>query len=125
MNKTRHFILTIYLILLIITSLGTGIFGVLFFDEISKLTPNYTKGLLYLQLFAIFVEFISIYWVFKWKKIGFYGIVIAYFIDIYITDKSGTLNINTLLGIGIRLGLLYAILQIKSKGVSGWKNLTE
>ncbi|QNK78156.1 hypothetical protein H7F37_03855 [Winogradskyella sp. PAMC22761] len=125
MNKSRHIILTIYLILLILTSLGTGIGSALFFDQIVELVPKFTKGLLYLQIFSVFIELVSIYWIFKWKKIGFYTIIAAYFLNIYINDKSGILNINTMLGIGLRIGLLYGILQIKSKGISGWKNLTE
>ena len=125
MNKNRHIILTIYLIILILTSFGTGIGSLIFYDKTVELFPQFTKGLMYLQLFSAFIEIISIYWIFKWKKIGFYGVIFAYFLNLYIADKSGILNINTILGIGIRIGLLYGILQIKSKGVSGWKNLTE
>lgn len=125
LNKNRHIILTIYLILLILTSLGTGIGSVLFYDKTVELAPKFTKGLLYLQIFSVFVELVSIYWIFKWKKISFYALISAYVLNIYINDKSGILNINTILGIGLRIGLLYGILQIKSKGVSGWKNLSE
>ena len=107
------------------TSIGTGIGNVLFYDKTIELVPKFTKGLLYLQIFSVFVELVSIYWIFKWEKIGFYTIVAAYFLNIYVNDKSGILNINTMLGIGLRIGLLYGILQIKSKGVSGWKNLME
>jgi hypothetical protein len=113
------------LVLLTITSLVTGIGSVLFFDEISQLVTNFTKGLLYLQLFSILIEFVSIYYIFKWKKLGFYGVIAAYFLNIYINDKAGILDINTILGIAIRIGLLYGILRIKSKGVSGWDHLTE
>ncbi|TCK67229.1 hypothetical protein DFQ05_1002 [Winogradskyella wandonensis] len=125
LSKSRHIILTIYLILLILTSLGTGIGSVLFYEETAELVPKFTKGLLYIQLFSTFVEIFSIYLIFKWQKFGFYGVILAYFLNLYISDKSGILNINTILGIGIRIGLLYGILQIKSKGVSGWKNLSE
>jgi hypothetical protein len=125
LNKSRHIILTVYLILLILTSLGTGIGSALFFDQTVELVPKFTKGLLYLQIFSVFIELVSIYWIVKWKKIGFYTIIAAYFLNIYINDKSGILNINTMLGIVLRIGLLYGILQIKSKGISGWKNLTE
>lgn len=90
-----------------------------------ELIPKFTTYLLYLQLFATFIEILSIYWVFRWYKIGFYGIMISYVIDIYISDKSGILTLNNILGIGIRFGLLYGILQLKSKGISGWKNLDE
>ena len=124
MSKRRHIILTIYLIILILTSLGTGIGSLIFYDKTAELVPRFTKGLMYLQLFSTFVEIISIYWIFKWKKIGFYGVMFAYFLNLYISDKSGIMNINTILGMGIRIGLLYGILQIKSKGVSGWKNLS-
>jgi hypothetical protein len=113
------------LILLIITSIGTGIGSFLLYDKTVELVPKFTKGLLYLQTLSIFIELVSIYWIFKWQKIGFYSIVAAYFLNIYINDKSGILNINTILGIGLRIVLLYGILQIKSKGISGWKNLTE
>ena len=125
MNRNRHIILTIYLILLILTSLGTGIGSLLFYDKTVELVPKFTKGLLYLQLFSVFVEIFSIYLIFKWQKFGFYGVILAYYLNLYIADKSGIININTILGIGIRIGLLYGILQIKSKGISGWKNLNE
>lgn len=113
------------MILLILTSLGTGIGSLIFYDKTVELVPKFTKGLLYLQLFSSFVEIVSIYWISKWNKFGFYGIIAAYFLNIYINDKSGILNINTILGIGIRIGLLYSFLQIKSKGVSGWNNLND
>lgn len=125
MNKSRHIILTIYLIILILTSFGTGIGSLIFYDKTAELVPKFTKGLLYLQLFSVFVEIFSIYLIFKWQKFGFYGVILAYFLNLYIADKSGILNINTFIGIGIRIGLLYGILQIKSKGISGWKNLNE
>ena len=125
MNKSRHIILTIYLIILILTSLGTGIGSLLFYEKTVELVPKFTKGLLYLQLFSAFVEIFSIYLIFKWQKFGFYGVILAYFLNLYIADKSGILNINTILGIGIRIVLLFGILQIKSKGISGWKNLNE
>ena len=80
---------------------------------------------MYISLFSTLIEVFSIYLIFKWMKIGFYGIIAAYFINLYIADKSGILDINTILGIGIRIGLLYGFLQIKSKGVSGWKNLID
>ncbi|WP_452227574.1 hypothetical protein [Lacinutrix sp. MEBiC02404] len=113
------------MILLLLTSLGVGIASVLFYDKTVELVPKLTKGLLYLQIFSVFVELVSIYWIFKWQKTGFYVLIFAYFLNIYINDKSGILNINTILGIALRIGLLYGILQIKSKGVSGWKNLME
>lgn len=125
LNKSRHLILTIYLFLLLITSLLTGIGSVILFDKMTELAPNLTKGLLYLSLFGLLIEFLSIYLIFKWKKIGFYGVIIAYLLNIYVTEKSGVLNISTIIGLAIRLGLLYGILQIKSKGISGWNNLTE
>ncbi|GAA4244957.1 hypothetical protein GCM10022292_25600 [Winogradskyella damuponensis] len=113
------------MILLILTSLGTGIGSVIFYDKTAELVPKFTKGLLCLQLFSAFVEIFSIYLIFKWQKFGFFGVILAYFLNLYIADKSGILNINTIIGIGIRIGLLYGILQIKSKGISGWKNLNE
>ncbi len=125
LNKNRHIILTIYLVLLILTSLGIGIGSLVFYERTVELVPKFTKGLLYLQMLSVFIELASIYWIFKWKKIGFYTIIAAYFLNIYINDKSGILNINTIIGIGLRIGLLYGLLQIKSKGISGWKNLTE
>jgi len=105
--------------------LGTGIGSLLFYDKTVELVPKFTKGLLYLQLFSVFVEIFSIYLIFKWQKFGFYGVILAYYLNLYIADKSGVLNINSILGIGIRIGLLYGILQIKSKGFSGWQNLTK
>ena len=105
--------------------MGTGIGSLLFYDKTVELVPKYTKTLLYFQLFSAFVEIFPIYLIFNWQKFGFYGVILAYFLNLYITDKSGIVNINTILGIGIRIGLLYGILQIKSKGISGWKNLNE
>jgi len=114
----------IYLVLLVLTSLGTGIGSYFLYDKTVELVPQFTKGLMYLQLFSSFVEIVSIYGIFKWKKIGFYGIIATYFLNLYISDKSGILNINTILGVAIRIVILYGLLQIKSNRVSGWENLT-
>ncbi len=123
--KSRHGCLTAFLILLIITSVLTASALILFSDKIKETAPNFSNGLLYIQLFSTILELTSIYLIFKWKKIGFYGVALAYLINLYVSDKMGIMNINTILGIIIRFGLLYGTLQIKSKGISGWKNLTE
>lgn len=124
-TKNRHGCLTTLLILLIITSVLTTSGLIIFSDKIKEITPNYSSGLLYLQVFSTIIELTSIYLIFKWKKIGFYGVALAYLINLYVTNKMGIMDINTILGIVIRFGLLYGTLQIKSKGISGWNNLAE
>ncbi len=124
-NNSRHGCLSVYLILLILTTVLTTFGIILFLDEIKGEIPNYSVGLIYITCFSAFIEIGAVYLIFKWEKIGFYGVWFSYMINLYVSDKMGVMDINVILGLIIRFGLLYGILQIKSKGVSGWKNLSE
>lgn len=123
--KSRHGCLTAVLIILIVSSLLTVTILVVFSGNVEKTNPNFTTSMLILEVCTTALELFAIYLLFKWKKIGFFLIGIAYLFDLYISDRIGTLNINVILGMIIRFGVLYGVLLIKSKGVSGWKNLTE
>jgi hypothetical protein len=86
--------------------------------------PKVTEDIVTLYIFSILLEIYFVYLIFKWNKNGFYGLWFSlFFLDSYINQEAGLLNINTVLGSLIRLGVLFLVLKIKKNSVSGWKNL--
>lgn len=119
--KKRHGCLSSVLILLVVSSLLTSVIISIYGDKIAGITTT----IIILNILAVISELVFIYLIFKWKKIGFYGLIMTYLFNLYIVDKVGNLDISTVLGICLRVGLLYFALQIKKKGVSGWQNMTD
>lgn len=58
------------------------------------------------------------------EKIGFNGLLCLYlFVNLYILDKIGNMNIGSIAGVFMRIGILYIALLFKANKISGWKNL--
>jgi hypothetical protein len=114
--KRQHGCLLTWLIIAIILN---SIFAVMAADEL-LFRFSFSTKLLECILHVLIVLFAIL--IFYWKRIGFWGIVAACVAGIIMNLNMGV-GIQSFTGI-ISIMVLYAVLQIKKDGVSGWKNLT-
>ena len=121
--KQRHGCVTAWLILMIIANSLTAILYLFAGDMVAQNFPDGVSNsmLILLAILGIGNVIFSIL-LFKWKKIGFGGLLIT---------SIGALIINLSIGIGIGqslfglvgIAILYGVLQIKKDNVPAWNNL--
>ena len=122
-NKQRHGCLTAWLIYLII---AYSIISITYFfktDEVSEILPYKTSKnilLIYASLGILSIVFCIM--LFKWVKLGFWGIVITNLIGFITRILNGQGIFLAVIGLIGVIGL-YALLQLKKENVSGWNNL--
>ena len=122
-NKQRHGCLTAWLIYLMISS--TLISYIFFFknnDEIEKLQLDFSEN------FSILIGSIGIlnilfcYLILKWVKLGFWGLIVTNFIMMIVHIMNGSNLMRPTLGLSCII-MLYFLLRLKKKNVTGWDNL--
>lgn len=119
-HKQRNIFLTLYLSLFLIVDFYT--LETVFDGDISNdiiFDNSDTINNIFISLTAI--DFVLTLFLLKWKKWAFWGIVIT---------SSTTFAINLYLNVGLvsfvgLLGalILFGLLQLKRKNISGWDNL--
>ncbi len=122
-SRQRSGWVTAWLVIMITANALTAVLYLFAGDMVAQ---NFSGGISnsMLMLFAILAIGNVIYSIllFKWRKIGFWGILITSF---------GALIINLNIGLGIwqslfglvGITILYAVLQIKKEEISTWNNL--
>jgi hypothetical protein len=122
-NKQRHGCLTAWLIYLIIAYSFSTIFCFFKTDEISKvLEYKISENMILIRgSFGIFGIIFTIM-LFKWVKLGFWGILIISLL-LFAIQLINEDNIVSPFFILLCLIILYALLKLKKSNVSGWDNL--
>jgi hypothetical protein len=116
--KQRHGCLTTWLVLVIIINGGLALMY-MFADDLLR-HSSFSERMLSSVISALGVLFAIL--VFKWKRIGFWGIAVAVAAGIVMNLSMGA-GIRSFTGI-LGIMILYAALQKKKDGISGWDNLT-
>lgn len=122
-NKERHGCLTAWLIYLIISS--AIISYVCFFKTIvlfQNLPEEYSENVSLIVGSVGILNIFFCYLLFKWIKLGFWGLIATNFIMIIIQLMNGSDLIRPTLGVSCII-MLYFILQRKKNNISGWDNL--
>jgi Na+/melibiose symporter-like transporter len=122
-RKSRHIVVMIWLILMIIANCITSFAYFFHADTIAIGFPQLDSTSIFYIIGAFgILNIIATILVLNWKKIGFYCYCISVFV-------IGIINVYLEVGIASSYGLLgililFVILQLKSKnGISAWKNL--
>lgn len=119
-SKTRNIILTILLSIFLIADFYT-------LKTILDSNPNndlidLSEKLNYFYVIFTILDLLFTFFLFKWKKWAFWGTftisILTFLLNLYV----GVEIITSLFGLAGVI-LLYALLQLRSKNVSGWKNL--
>lgn len=122
--KQRHWLLSVYLLLSIITLLimvfilqfHTAAFTVASLQKFPK-TPKWIYPTL---RFVYLVHIMSLIALFRWKKWGFFGAVVACIISVILNFIISGEIVGSLLGL-TSIAVLYGVLQIGGK----WKGWTQ
>ena len=123
-KRKRHWFLLIVLVFLAISIIFSTIDILIYSSNYIAININVTDSIILLHTFSTIIELYLLYLVFRWKKIGFNGLFPLYlFLNLYILDKTGNLNIGSIAGAFSRLGLLYIALLFKANNISGWEHL--
>ncbi|MEX0289474.1 MAG: hypothetical protein AB3N14_10230 [Flavobacteriaceae bacterium] len=122
-TKQRHGCLTALLIFMIVINAITALSYLFMGDTISQ---NFPGGVSNTTMFTLalfgFANIIFAIFLFKWKKIGFWGFVGSSLVALAINLNIGLSIGQSLLGL-LGVAILYGVLQIKQNDVSGWDNL--
>ncbi|MDP5202147.1 hypothetical protein [Flavobacterium sp. DG2-3] len=119
-SKKRNIILTILLSIFLIADFYT-------LKTILDSNPNndlidLSEKLNYFYVIFTILDLLFTFFLFKWKKWAFWGTftisILTFLLNLYV----GVEIITSLFGLAGVI-LLYALLQLRSKNVSGWKNL--
>lgn len=122
-NKQRHGCLTSWLIYLIIAYSFSTIFYFFKTDEISNvLEYKISKNMILIRGSLGIFGIIFTIMLFKWVKLGFWGILIISLL-LFVIQLINEDNIMSPFFILLCLIILYALLQLKKSNVSGWDNL--
>jgi hypothetical protein len=122
-NKQRHGCLTAWLIYLIIAYSFSTIFYFFKTDEISTvLEYKISENMILLRGSLGILGVIFAIMLFKWVKLGFWGILIISIL-LFAIQLINEDNIMSPFFILLCLIILYALLQLKKSNVSGWDNL--
>ena len=123
MRKQRHGCLTAWLIYLMIAS---AIISYVFFfknnDEMEKLQQKFSENIIFVIGSIGILNILFCYLILKWVKLGFWGLIVTNSIMMIIHIMNGSDLMRPVLGLSCII-VLYALLQIKKKNVSGWDNL--
>jgi hypothetical protein len=123
-KRKRHWFLLIVLVFLAISIIFSTIDILVYSSNYKALNVKVTDFIILLHTFSAVFELYLLYLIFKWKKIGFNGLFFLYlFVNLYILDKTGNMNIASIAGGFTRLGTLYIALLFKANNKSGWQNL--
>ena len=122
-NKQRHGCLTAWLIYLIlsysIVSLG------LFFNSdstVEKFQYIKSENLLLIVASIAILNVLFIFMVLKWFKLGFWGLLSTSTL-LFIIQIMNSNNILTPIITAIVMLIIYGLLKLKKRNVSGWDNL--
>jgi len=119
-SKSRNIFLTILLSLFLLAdfyTLKTILDSNPNNDDIDlSFTENY-----FFVVFTI-LDLIFTYFIFKWKKWAFWGTLLVSVLTFILNLYIGVEFVFALLGL-TGIVLLFSLLQLKSKNISGWKNL--
>ena len=122
-NKQRHGCLTAWLIYLIlsysIVSLG------LFFNSdsiVQKFQYIKSENLLLIVASIAILNVLFIYMLLKWFKLGFWGLLSTSTL-LFIIQIMNSNNILTPIITAIVMLIIYGLLKLKKRNVSGWDNL--
>lgn len=122
-NKQRHGCLTAWLIYLMITS---AIISFVFFfksnEELEKVQQNFSENIILIIGSIGILNILFCYLLLKCVKLGFWGLITTNCIMVIIHLMIGSDLIRPTLGLSCVI-VLYALLQLKKKNVSGWDNL--
>jgi hypothetical protein len=119
--KQRHFLLSAWLVIMIIANAATAVITPLMVGNIQQALPNFPAWLVWLIALGALLNVAFAIALFNWKKWGFFGFLVIGII---------TFAQNLYVGIGIPravfglLGaaILYGVLQIGGQK-SGWSQL--
>jgi len=121
--KQRHGCVTAWLILIIIGSSLSALIYLFAEDMVAQSFPNGISSSMLILLALLGVgNVIFAILLFKWKKIGFWGIVLTNLIGVFVNLNVGLSIGQSLVGL-LGLGILFGVLQIKKEDVSAWGNL--
>lgn len=120
-ERQRHGFVTFWLGYLMLN----GLASVLTFTYLRKDVEEFLKIELsdqYCQfLIAIgILNAISAFLLFRWKKVGFHGSIVAAILNMYLTVQMGAGIFSGLLSLS-QAGILYMVLQIKKNEKSAWE----
>jgi len=122
-NKQRHGCLTAWLIYLIlsysIVSLG------LFFNSdsiVQKFQYIKSENLLLIVASIAILNVLFIFMLLKWFKLGFWGLLSTSTL-LFIIQIMNSNNILTPIITAIVMLIMYGLLKLKKRNVSGWDNL--
>lgn len=118
----RHWFLSGSLLLLACSSLLMAVAMFFLVDDAERITHNIpvlsTNGIGILGLVNLFFLFL----IFKWKKMGFFGLMLTTLLQAVISYNVGVSLPDVLFGT-CGLGLLCLALFFKKNGQSGWASL--
>ncbi len=119
-SKRRNILLTILLSVFLLADFYS-------FKTIIDSNPNndtiyLTEKINYIYVAFTILDLICSISLFKWKKWGFWGALIISILTFLLNLYVGVELIYCFVGL-IGVSLLFAILQLKSGKISGWKNL--
>jgi hypothetical protein len=116
--KQMHGCLTAYLVLMLLSNLGTAIFGMVSLG--GSTAPRLPHQLILMMVLMALLNFVFTIALFKWKKWGFFGFIgvsiVSFALNIYL--GTGLMSLLGLSGIPI----LYWILHI-GKERAAWSQL--
>ncbi len=127
-KKERPLFVTIWLAFALVVNIGVIIFLWTKFSDYTNVdmydynTPGFIDtGTLYLVSFLLLINMIGIILLFRWRKSGFYLLVLVAMIGVILAIGVG--SFSALIRTIIAILIWYRILKIKKNGVSTWDNL--
>ncbi|MCM4166059.1 MULTISPECIES: hypothetical protein [unclassified Arenibacter] len=114
-NQKRNIVLTIYLYF-------TLFIGIYFLKEDFQNVFNDSDFDNVFLLIVGVADIIFTFMILDWRKFGFYGLLVTSLLLMIFNLISGYGLLISLLGF-FGFIIIFLLLQLKKKGVSGWKNL--
>ncbi len=118
--KSRNLIVTILLSLFIMADLY--LLKTTLDSDPNNDQLDLTESINYLYLIFTIFDLVFMYFIFQWKKWAFWGMLTISILTLLLNLYIGIELTVCLLGLSAIL-FLFAALQLKSKNISGWKNL--
>ncbi|MBI5556497.1 MAG: hypothetical protein HY885_02560 [Deltaproteobacteria bacterium] len=120
-NKKRHGCLTVYLAVIVIANLATLLIYGLSSETVKELMPNLPGWVNIASMVFSLTNLICAIALFKWRKWGFWGLLIP---TIIMTGVNFSIGIDTgtaIFGL-VGVAILYGVLHL-GKDNNGWKQL--
>ena len=121
-NKKRHGCLTAYLAIIIIANFATLLIALFDSETVERLTPNLPGWFNIASIVFSLIYLVCAIALFKWKKWGFWGLVIPTIIMTGINFSVGVDTGTAIFGL-VGVTILYGVLRI-GKDNNGWNQLS-